>query len=424
MGSGHHIVRDAAFSEDERDRLRGLIRFDAVTAATAVAVMLLTYVFVSRTVWLPVLCVLVGGSGAVMALGLRPLDRGDLETAVRWLAIANWSVALAAASIATFCWPLMVMAALLPAVMAPPYVPGPRLRWYLVTSLAVAVGAAAIGLLQDFSGFDDALPSWVPPAVVIFFTPFLGWIVAQTALQNSTRLQTVLEQTLAANEQLRRSEEALAEHAASLQASRARLVEATDRERRRVERDLHDGAQQRLVALGLHLRLAQDQCRNDPEAVADVLAGLRDEVHDIRTELRDLAHGVYPVVLTQHGLGDALSAVADRCPIPVDVRAVGIGRLPPPVEAAVYFCCVEALQNAAKHAGRGARVDLSIERSGRQLTFAVVDDGLGFAATKGVSGDGFDNMRDRLGAAGGTLVVTSAPGQGTTVAGTLPAVGR
>jgi signal transduction histidine kinase len=417
------LPRATPFSDDERDRLRDLIRFDVLTAVTAVVVMLATYGLVRRTVWLPVLCVLVGGSGVVMALALPPAGRGDLEAAVRRLAVANWFVALAAASIAPFSWPLMVLAALLPAVLAPPYVPGPRLRWYLFTSLAVAVGAAAVGLLQDFSGFEDELPASVPPAVVIFFTPFLGWIVTQTALQNSTRLQSVLDQALDTNEQLRRSEEALARQAASLQASRARLVEATDRVRRRVERDLHDGAQQRLVALGLRLRLAQDQCRLDPEAAVTALGGLREEVHAVRTELRQLAHGVYPAVLTQHGLGAALAAAADRCPVPVDVRATGIGRLPPHVEAAVYFCCIEALQNAAKHAGAEARVDLCVVREGRELSFTVADDGAGFVAGEDVAGDGFDNMRDRLGAAGGTLAIHSTPGRGTTVAGSLPAIG-
>jgi signal transduction histidine kinase len=284
--------------------------------------------------------------------------------------------------------------------------------------------AAANGLLQDVSGFEDQLPSWIPPTVVIFFTPFIAWIVVEIARQNSTRHQAALARTLEANEQLRRSEEALAEHAASLQASRARLVEATDRIRRRVERDLHDGAQQRLVALGLRLRLAEDQCRRDPEGAAKALAALREEVHAARTELRDLAHGVYPSVLTQHGLADALAAAADRSPIPVQLRAAGIGRFPPAVEASVYFCCAEALQNTAKHAGVDARVELTLARDGGWLRFTVADDGLGFDTGRPVPGDGFDNMRDRLGALGGSLAVDSAPGAGTTVAGSLPIDGE
>jgi signal transduction histidine kinase len=309
-------------------------------------------------------------------------------------------------------------------VLAVPYVPGRRLRWYLGISLAVTVSVAAAGLLQDVTGFEDQLPDWVPPAVVVAFTPFMAWLVVQIALQNSARLQAALDQTLAVNEELRLSEQVLAEQARSLQASRVRLVAAADRERRRVERDLHDGAQQRLVALGVALRVAQDLCRADPDRAADAIAALRDEIHTAQRELRDLAHGVYPPVLTQHGLAEALRGAADRCPIPVDVRADGRGRFEPEVEAAVYFCCAEALQNAAKHAGGDVRATVTIAHEGDRLHFAVDDDGVGFDAGAEAAGTGFDNLRERLGAAGGTLAVESAPGRGTKVRGTLPASPR
>ena len=410
-------------TDEERAPLRQLIWFDITVAICALLVIGATYVFVEPSVWLPLLAVLVIASGGMMALAFRPLARGDLEGAVRWLAVANWSVALGTSVIATFAWPLMMLAALLPAVIAAPYVPVRRLRWYLVVSLAVAVTVACVGLLQDVSGFEDELPDWVPPAVTIVFTSFLAWMVVQVALQNSTRLQAALDRTLAINEQLRASERALADHARSLQASRSRLVAATDRERRRVERDLHDGAQQRLVALGIRLRLAQDLCRTDADAAVAAIAAIRDEVHAAQSELRDLAHGVYPPVLTQHGLAEALRAAADRCPIPVELRADGIGRVGPETEATVYFCCVEALQNATKHAGDGARVVLTISRDGAGVHFSVHDDGVGFESSGDTTGSGFDNLRDRMGAAGGALVVESAPGRGTTVSGTLPAGG-
>jgi signal transduction histidine kinase len=415
--AGQH---DPPFLDEERERLRRLIRFDVLTAATAELVIIGTYLFVVRSSWLPVLSVVVGLSGATMALAYRPLGRGDPEGAVRWLAFANWTVALIAAAIATFAWPLMMLAALLPAVLAVPYAPAGRLRAYLVVSLTVALGVTALGLFQDFSGFEDELPSWTATTVVLFFTPFMAWLVVQTAMQNSIRLQSALARTLAANESLRRSEEALADQARSLQASRARLVAATDRERRRFERDLHDGAQQRLVALGLRLRLAQDLCREDPVGAEKAINALREELHAARTELRDLAHGVYPPVLTQHGLAEALGAAADRCPIPVDVLADDIGRFDPGVEAAVYFCCVEALQNAAKHAGADARVFLSVTHEHDQLGFVVADDGVGFNTGQVPDGEGFDNMRDRLGAAGGGVTIESSPGHGTTVTGLVP----
>jgi signal transduction histidine kinase len=394
------------FSADERDRLRTLIRYDVITSVTGVVVIVSAYLFVDRNEWLPVLAALVAATGGILALGYGPAGRGDLEGAVGYVAAGNWFIALAVPVIATFAWPILAMAALLPAVVAPPYVPRRRLGRYLVVSVAVAVGATAIGVLQDVTGFTDELPSWLPPAVLIFFTPFMAWMMVEISLQNSTRLQAALEEQAA--------------QAVSLQASRVRLVEATDRIRRQVERDLHDGAQQRLVALGLALRLAEDQCVRDPAGTAATLAGLRDEVHAARAELRDLAHGVYPSVLSQHGLADALAAAADRCPIPVRLRALDASRYPPPVETAVYFCCVEALQNAAKHAGDHARIELTLAREGDRLRFAIADDGAGFDPGVRLNGDGFDNMRDRLGAAGGTLAVDSRLGSGTTVAGWLP----
>ena len=240
----------SASSGDERARLRQLVWFDIATACTAVAVMSATYALVTRNGWLLVLCGLVSFSGAAMAGGLRPLARGDLSAAVGWLAGANWAVALAASAIATFAWPLMVLAALLPAVFAAPYVPPRRLGGYVVVSLGVCLGVAALGLLQDFSGFSDELPSWLAPTILLLFVPFLAGMLLTTAVQHSRRLQASLAETTAANR--------------ALEASRLRLVTATDRERRRMERDLHDGAQQRLVALGLRLRALQVRGELDP----------------------------------------------------------------------------------------------------------------------------------------------------------------
>ncbi|HEY7073182.1 MAG TPA: histidine kinase dimerization/phosphoacceptor domain-containing protein, partial [Acidimicrobiales bacterium] len=339
------MAQETPFPDDERDRLRSFIRYDVITAGTGVVVIVAAYVFVDHIVWLPVLAGLVAATAAIFAAGFRPAARGDLEQAVRWLAAGNWFIALTVPVVATFAWPILTMAALLPAVLAPPYVPRPRLGRYLAISVAVAVAAAALGVLQDVTGFTDELPAWLPDAVLVFFTPFIAWMIVAISLQTRTRLEAELARSLDVNERLRRSEDALAAQAESLQASRVRLVEATDRIRRQVERDLHDGAQQRLVALGLGLRLAQDQCGQDPAAAAAALAGLREELLAARAELRDLAHGVYPAVLSQHGLADALAAAADRCPMPVRLRAPDLGRFPAPVEAAVYFCCVEALQN-------------------------------------------------------------------------------
>jgi signal transduction histidine kinase len=390
---------------EEQARLGRLVWTDIATACTAVAVMLATYAFVAPEGWLLVLSALVAASGAVMAGSLRPLGRGDLAGTVTWLAVANWTVAPAAAAIATFAWPLMMLAALLPAVIAAPYLPARRLGMFVGISLAVAVLVIAAGTLQDVTGFTDRLPDWVPPAIVLAFVPFLAAMLLTTAVQNSRRLQGALAETRDANR--------------ALQASRARLVSATDRERRRVERDLHDGAQQRLVALGLRLTSAQELARSRPGEVVGELAALRVDVREAHRELRELAQGLYPPVLTQHGLGAALRAVADRCAVPVHVRADPRVRHGADVEATVYFCCVEALQNVEKHAG-ASRAEVDVDVDGAGVRFTVSDDGAGFDPAV-ASGTGLDNLRDRLGAVGGHLEVRSAPGRGTTVAGWVPA---
>jgi signal transduction histidine kinase len=207
--------------------------------------------------------------------------------------------------------------------------------------------------------------------------------------------------------------------AEELRASRARIVATADAERRKIERNLHDGAQQHLVALAVNLRLVRDVVADDPEAAVEMLEALAGEVKDTIQELRDLAHGIYPPLLLDSGLVDALRAAASRSPLAVDVVADGIGRYPAEVEAAVYFCCLEALQNAAKHAPE-ANVVIALHEESGGLLFTVTDDGPGFAADAVGKGHGFINMSDRLGAIGGSVRWESEPGEGATVRGSIP----
>jgi signal transduction histidine kinase len=208
--------------------------------------------------------------------------------------------------------------------------------------------------------------------------------------------------------------------AEELQASRARIVAAADAERRRIERNLHDGAQQRLVALAVKLRLARRLVDDDLEQTRSMLEELREELKDAVDELRTLAHGIYPPLLMDQGLAAALGSAAQRATIPTQVEATSIGRHSAEVEAAVYFCCLEALQNAMKHAGPAATVVVRAWEEAGALRFAVTDDGAGFDPAARGAGGGFVNMRDRLGAIGGSLRVESSPGAGTSILGVLP----
>jgi signal transduction histidine kinase len=215
----------------------------------------------------------------------------------------------------------------------------------------------------------------------------------------------------------------LQRRADELRASRARVVAAADAERRKIERNLHDGAQQHLVALAVTVRLAQQMAASDPDGARALLEQLGSDLHEAVQELRDLAHGIYPPVLMDRGLVAALESAAGRAALPVDVLGVAddVGRFPQEVEAAVYFCCLEALQNAAKHAGEGASATVTITRRDDGLAFSVADDGAGFdPAGPAGRGHGFVNMSDRVGAIGGTLTVDSTAGEGTTISGFVP----
>jgi signal transduction histidine kinase len=207
---------------------------------------------------------------------------------------------------------------------------------------------------------------------------------------------------------------------AELVASRARIVVAADESRRQIERDLHDGAQQHLVALAVKVGLVKQLLGSDPDTAQGLLEELRDDVQATLTELRNLAHGIYPPLLRDRGLAEALRTAANRATLVTDVEVADDERYPAEVEAAIYFCILEAMQNAGKHAGETATVAVTVGHDDQQLWFEVHDDGAGFDPELAVQGHGFVNMRDRLGAVGGELRVQSAPGEGSTLRGTMP----
>ena len=245
--------------------------------------------------------------------------------------------------------------------------------------------------------------------------------VALLLWHNSAWLTGALRQARAANQALRHARQQVTAQAAQLQASRDRVVAAADAERRRIQRDLHDGAQQSLLAAAVTARLARQHWDTSPARTADLLGQLRAELDQAATDLRRLAHGIYPPTLTDLGLPAALTAAAARCPRPVTVHAGITARYPPAVEAAIYFCCLEALQNAAKHAGDHARITVTLRHDTSGLACEVTDDGAGFTGTS--AGAGLANMADRIAAVGGQLRIDSAPGRGTTVRASAPALG-
>jgi signal transduction histidine kinase len=256
---------------------------------------------------------------------------------------------------------------------------------------------------------------------------------ASVPVMHQGQLLGAISIRMPASELLSSAGERLVEHVASqaglvlsnallieeLRASRQRLVAAQDAERRKLERNLHDGAQQQLVALAVKQRLAAGLVAKDPEKAATLLANLQADTQDALENLRDLARGIYPPLLADQGLAAALTAQARKGTVPVQIDADGVGRFSQDTEAAVYFCCLEALQNVAKYAG-ASRTVVRLEEIGGDLTFSVTDDGKGFDVEAGPKGSGLQNMADRVEAAGGTLRIESSAGRGTTVMGRIP----
>jgi signal transduction histidine kinase len=207
---------------------------------------------------------------------------------------------------------------------------------------------------------------------------------------------------------------------ADLEASRVRLMESANLERRRLERDLHDGVQQQLTAIRIRLDMAAEKIEEDTVEGERMLSAVGKQMDGVLQELRRLARGIYPAVLGERGLVDALKSMAFSTPISVVVRGIAVGRYPEDVEVAVYFCCLEAVQNAVKHAGPDAEATVHLWQEGPRVFFEVRDSGQGFDPGAAGGGVGLTNMRDRIEAVGGRLLITSSRGQHTSVRGTVP----
>jgi signal transduction histidine kinase len=402
-------------------RLRWAILVDEIAAALGAISIALLYLVVVRNLWLLSLVVPVGGLSIALRLARRELDRGDTSRAVTIHAIGNWVVGVSVTFVVPFIWPILMLTVLMPLVLAVPHVRRSQLVTLITASVGVVVAVSLLGLTQMTTGITGDVSPWIRNTVVISALAAVFIIIVVIVWQTHAQNEAILLRVLATNADLARSERELAEQAVLLRDSRARLASVADRERRRIERDLHDGAQQRLVGLAVRLGLLSTQLDESHAATVDTM---KDEISSAIEELRELAHGIYPPLLAKEGLAVALQAAARRSPLPTRVLVDQLARYTPDIENALYFCCLEALQNAAKHAGDDASIVIGLHGGPSTVELRVTDDGRGFPSTTVESGNGILNMLDRVGAVGGTVEIGPLDGGGVEVSATVPATAR
>jgi len=378
-------------------RLHRYLRFSLVAVWSSILALGLLQVLLHPTTTLvDELCALLAyGVLGVVAEVLAA--RGRLAAAAAVTTLATWGTALAIVWVSPFLAPVGLLALLLPLVMVADLL-GPRLLTPTIVATVVLSGVlAGTGVARR-------------PAYELVH-PVTVWTVLLVAV-----LVTVLVSALVAG--LRTYITQLSEHTRDLEESRARLAVAAVEARRSIERDLHDGAQQRLATIAVDLGRASRMFEKDPPQARSIVISLQGQLEAAIRELRDLAHGIYPPLLGERGLVGALPAAGRRTTLPCTVDVRSLGRHSPSVEAAVYFCCTEAIHNADRHSGGSLITVLaSDDDAGRGLRFSITDDGHGFDPDAVRSAHGLTGMRDRIRAAGGELRIISAPGRGTTVEG-------
>lgn len=395
---GRGVSRGGATGTDTPARLTRLLRINAVGlggSALALIVLAVTRIH-DVNLYRDVAALLV--AVLLVVAGLVALRRGRVQGPALAVLAANWIVAAALAYASPFTLPISLLAIIAPVVLV-----FDVLR-PAILSVVVAATVAGAGALAGIGELRRAKPDVLQPKPSLT-VPLVSVFVAVVSLMIVAGIR----------EQVHR----LRAQARDLDASRRRLTTAADEARQEIERDLHDGAQQRLVRLSVDLGRITRLGERDPAAAMGELPALHEDLLDGIRELRNLAHGIYPALLAERGLGSALPAAARRSSLPCTVTIDPDARYPAEVETALYFCCLEAIHNADKHSGAQA-IAVTVTPRSRALAFTVADDGRGLDPALAGPSRGITGMIDRIRAAGGDCSVTSTPGSGTLVSGWLP----
>lgn len=338
---------------------------------------------------------------------------GDLRRGILWANLGSWYLLFPLVIIIPETLPIAIQNVIGPVILAATYLERRFVKQLIPGTIAIAVVISLISFTTDGVGLDEVAPDGVFIGVLVaYIAANLLMVMGDIQELNLVHLRS-LDRAVKQNHELRQAERALRD-------SRRRLVVAGDEERVRVERDLHDGAQQRLVSLSMQLRLAADLAADGQPPSSDALMALHRSANEAVDELRDLAQGLYPARLKELGLVRALHSLARRSPTPIEIDDRTSTLLDESTQVALYFVCAEAIQNATKHGGDDAKVSVVLADDDDELVVTIVDDGPGFAPERHEQSRGLLNMADRVGALGGELVVESALGCGTAVRARIP----
>ena len=339
--------------------------------------------------------------------------RGDLRRGILWANLGAWYLLFPLVLILPDTLPIAMQNVIGPVILAATYLERRVVRRMVPGTIVIAVALSFISLTTDGPGLADEAPRWLYLTVLCGYIGANLWLVLGDIQElNGVHLRT-LQRAVRQNRELRAADQALRN-------SRRRLLVAADEERVRLERDLHDGAQQRLVSLSLQLRLAAELAEEGVNPSSDALMVLHRSANDAVEELRDLAQGVYPARLTELGLARALHGVARRSSSQIEIADTVEGAIDESTQVALYFVCLEAIQNATKHGSPGTTIRIVLSQHDQELTVEIADDGPGFDADARAESRGLLNMSDRVGALGGGLTIETAPGSGTTIRAHVP----
>lgn len=375
--------------------LRWLLRINLLALTASTALLGAAYVLGFRHTAVEIDLAVMAVSIVIMLVTAPLCRRHGAPAAIMGLTLSALLFAVGGTWATPILSPLTVLLTMVPLLVGYPYL---GRRWIVALAVVAVVGSASVAALAEWRRMDQVDDAWWVNAIVIAASLPAGVAVVVFLVRDAYNR--------------------LVAQSAELVESRTRIVEVADAARRSIERDLHDGAQQRLLAMSVTIeRTRKELLAGRPEGAAALLGQLAADNREVLLELRELARGIYPPLLTERGLVAALQSAARRAPVPVTLDIAELERPSQQVEAAAYFCILEALTNAAKHAG--ASEVLVTVRGRPHLSFSVTDDGAGFDPAR-VQVGGLLGMEARLAAAGGTLALETAPGRGTTVRGEFP----